>query len=180
MTLRRALSLIRLSEYDPELFFLLFPFFMSTLDIVQLTLDLKKDLVQMVTSLWSNAAYHLDSRCDFAYDLGRMYHKLDETKLARSLYQVSISKHYKKRALASFQLAKSIYLENKNLVKTLAFLDQAIQFNPNFIQAFEWHRQIQQELQTICQEIQKIKMKDMDISYHNYCINFTNHTNLLY
>ena len=154
--LRSVVSLLKLGDWDPDVFFKFRDLILNQAPTCGQ--KLKNDLSRGVRRVWENY-YAMDSDKDIAFEIGRYYYGIHEYERALHFYSIStstIGEHhvtYHNQGLCNYSLNRPlIALEN---------FKKAMKMNASYEKARNWHDKVIREIQAS----EKPMNSDGDISH---------------
>uniref|UniRef100_M4C1T8 Uncharacterized protein n=1 Tax=Hyaloperonospora arabidopsidis (strain Emoy2) TaxID=559515 RepID=M4C1T8_HYAAE len=139
--LKSVLSLMKLSGWDPDVFYK----FRNVLSNQSPTAsaELKQDVKHGISLVWSNY-YALDNEKDIAFEIGRLCYNLHEYDSALAYYAISVwdtGKHY----ITSHNMGLCHY-SKKQLVLAATCFEEAFALNNSYQKASIWLQRVRQEI----------------------------------
>jgi len=147
--LRTVIALLKLSDWDTDVFFKFRDQILNQLP--SNGIKLRNDLCRGIPRLWDHY-YVLDVEKDIAFEIGRVYYGIREFQLALKYYMIStatIGKHqvtYHNQGLCFYSLGK--------LPEALENFTIAVEMNEHYEKARNWREKVTKELAAKA-EIQK-------------------------
>ncbi|CAM9108344.1 unnamed protein product [Choristocarpus tenellus] len=147
-TLKSVVALLKLGDWDPDVFYK----FRDTIlnQVSTAVLKLRKDLCRGIPRVWENY-YMLDKEKDVAFEIGRFYYGIRDYKNALRFYQDSsenVGEHH-----VTFHNMGLCYYSMGELEKARSNFDKALELNSNYEKARSWHRKVQEELKASRQAV---------------------------
>lgn len=139
--LRTIVSLLKLSDWDPDVFF-------KFRDPILLHAPscgskLRNDLARGIPNIWSNY-YHLDLDKDIAFEIGRFYYGIRDYENALYYYKESmriVGEHH-----VTYHNQGLCYYSLGNILISLDLFQKALQLCPEYEKARNWIEKVQSEL----------------------------------
>ncbi|CAI5732324.1 unnamed protein product [Hyaloperonospora brassicae] len=141
LSLQAVLSLMRLSEWDPDVLYKFHDVLLHRLPSA--TAELKQDVVHGISQVWSNY-YALDNGKDIAFAIGRICYGLHEYDSALAYYALSaqeMGKHY----VTSHNMGLCHY-SKKQLGLAATCFEEACALNRSYGKASIWLQRVRQEI----------------------------------
>ena len=140
-SLRTIIALLKLSGWDPDIFYKFRDAILNQAPIAGT--KLKNDLIRGIPKIWTNY-FMLDKDKDIAFEIGRFYYGIKEFHLALKYYEksaVDIGEHH-----VTFHNMGLCYYSINNLEKALEYFSKALKFNKKYEKARSWHEKVCTEL----------------------------------
>lgn len=153
--LRTILALLKLSDWDTDVFFKFRDQILNQLP--NNGIKLKNDLCRGIPRLWKHY-FMLDTEKDIAFEIGRVYYGIREFELALKYYQIStatIGKHqvtYHNQGLCFYSLG--------DLQSALENFETAVQMSEHYEKARNWSEKVKKELAQKQEALDSAKKKD--------------------
>ncbi|CAM9189028.1 unnamed protein product [Discosporangium mesarthrocarpum] len=140
-TLKSVVALLKLGDWDPDVFYK----FRDTIlnQVSTAVLKLRKDLCRGIPRVWENY-YMLDKDKDVAFEIGRFYYGIREYQNALRFYQDSsanVGEHH-----VTFHNMGLCYYSMGDLERAKLNFEDALGLNADYEKARSWHRKVQQEV----------------------------------
>ena len=135
------LSLMRLSDWDPDIFFKFRDDIQS--QIPSLNPRIKHDLYKGLEKIWEHY-YFLDHEKDIAFEIARTYYGLKKYQKALKFYNNSIrlhGDHY-----ISFHNQGLCFYNLKDLKSAMALFQKSLIANPSYSKASTWIQKVSEEI----------------------------------
>ena len=139
--LRSVVSLLKLGDWDPDVFFKFRDLILNSAP--NCGLKLRSDLCRGIDRVWRNY-YPMDADKDIAFEIGRFYYGIREYQQALKYYAESsstIGEHH-----VTFHNQGLCNYSMNNLVEALEQFRRAISLNPAYEKAKNWLEKVTQEI----------------------------------
>ena len=139
--LRSVVSLLKLGDWDPDVFFKFRDLILN--NAPQCGPKLKNDLCRGILRVWENY-YPMDYEKDIAFEIGRFYYGIREYQKALNFYEESsrsIGEHhvtYHNQGLCNYSMG--------NLTEASKHFEKAMTMNPCYEKAKGWFEKVKKEL----------------------------------
>ncbi len=137
-SLRVALELLRLSDWDPEVFYSLSPVLIE--GIPDARPIMQREMVDGVERIWANY-YHLASGRDVPFNLGRICHHLNRYQDSLRFYRLSLEL-FGQDCSTHFNMGL-VHDSMGDLSSALQCFRMALDLDPNYAPARDWSLKIQ-------------------------------------
>ena len=141
--LRTVLSMLKLSDWDPDIFFKFRDSILNNAPTCNF--KLKNDLCRGIPRIWENH-YMLDMEKDIAFEIGRFYYGIKNYEKALFYYGISIEqigKHH-----VTYHNQGLCYYSLNQLDTALGFFQKAYDLDNNYEKARNWIEKVTREKMT--------------------------------
>lgn len=140
-TLKAVLALLKLGDWDPDVFY---KFRDTILNQVPTSgQKLRNDLCRGIPRVWENY-YLLDRDKDIAFEIGRFYYGIREYEKALGFYRessTSIGEHH-----VTFHNMGLCHYSMGNYAQALEYFNHSLAFNKDYEKARSWRQKVLQEM----------------------------------
>lgn len=140
-SLKAILALMKLSEWDPDVFYKFRDVLLDQLPTA--ALKLKQDVMYGIPFVWKNY-YALDKEKDVAFEIGRLFYGLHEYDSALAYYSLS-ARELGKHHVTSHNMGLCHY-SKKQLELAATCFEEAYALNPSYQKAATWLQRVRKEL----------------------------------